>query len=115
MTCYWHVIGLGVAGLDVGWMVQLRSRAEQTKSRSVVHGFDFQLAVVSVVPDIESTMLGQTDEVGHNRFLVVIDTIYFFVEKLSKLCALAFVNILIGVRSGVSDKAFMKRFRLRWL
>ena len=47
--------------------------------------------------------------------LVVIDTIYFFVEKLSKLCALAFVNILIGVRSGVSDKAFIKRFRLRWL
>ena len=68
MTCYWHVIGLGVAGLDVRWMVQLRSSAEQTESRSIVHGFDSQLAVVSVVADIEGTMLGQADEISHNVF-----------------------------------------------
>ena len=68
MTCYWHVIGLGVAGLDVRWMVQLRSSAEQTESRAVVHSFDSQLAVVSVVADIEGTMLGQADEISHNVF-----------------------------------------------
>lgn len=111
----WHVVGLRICGLDVGWMVQLGSRAEQAQSRAVVHSFDSQLAVVSVVADIESTMFWQADKITHDGLLVVIDTIYFFVEKLSKLCALAFVNILIGVRSGVSDKAFMKRFRLRWL
>ena len=68
MTCYWHVIGLGVAGLDVRWMVDFRSSAEQAQSRSVVHSFDSQHAVVSVVPDIESTMLGQADEISHNVF-----------------------------------------------
>ena len=68
MSGNWHVVGLGIAGLDVSWMVEFRSSAEQAQSRSVVHGFDTQLAVVSVVPDIESTMLGQADEISHNVF-----------------------------------------------
>lgn len=68
MSGNWHVIRLGIAGLDVRWMVDFRSSAEQAQSRSVVHSFDSQLAVVSVVPDIESTMLGQADEISHNVF-----------------------------------------------
>ena len=68
MSGNWHVIRLGIAGLDVGWMVDFRSSAEQAQSRSVVHSFDSQLAVVSVVPDIESTMLGQADKISHNVF-----------------------------------------------